>query len=71
MNKKEFITYHPSHPVQIFKEENTAFQVVLNQINHLLKSFEEDQDQIQKIDMVDELKQLIFRLGEFHNHYQS
>lgn len=63
------VNYHPSHPVQIFKEENTAFQDVLNQINHLLKSFEEDKDQIQKTDMADELKQLIFQLGEFHNHY--
>lgn len=62
-------TYHPVHPVQVFKEENTAFQVVLNQINHLLESFEEDQHQIQKIDKVDELKNQLFRLGEFHNHY--
>lgn len=70
MNKKEmFTTYHPGHPVQIFKEENTAFQVVLNQINHLLESFEKDQYQIQEIDKVDELKHHIFRLGEFHNHY--
>jgi len=62
-------TYHPSHPVQIFKEENTAFQVVLNQINYLLQSFEEDPHQTQEIDKLDELKQHLFRLGEFHNHY--
>ncbi|MEK5037084.1 DUF438 domain-containing protein [Sporosarcina sp. FSL K6-3457] len=61
--------YHPGHPIQIFKEENTAFQVVLNQINRLLESFEEDRSQIQKTDRLDELKQQLFRLGEFHNHY--
>ena len=62
-------TYHPSHPIQIFKKENTALQVVLNQIYNLLESLEEDQNQIQKIDLVDELKQHIFQLGEFHNRY--
>lgn len=66
-NKKElYTTFHPNHPVQIFKEENTAFQVVLNQIKHLLDLLTEDLQQIQKLN---ELKQLIFRLGEFHNHY--
>lgn len=66
---KTSITNHPGHPVQIFKEENTALQFVLNQINYLLESFEEDQDNIQKSDRLEELKQHIFRLGEFHNHY--
>ncbi|KXH78774.1 PAS domain-containing protein [Sporosarcina sp. HYO08] len=61
-NEKEI--YHPGHPVQIFKEENTAFQVVLNQIQYLLKLLEEGQ-----LDKINELKHHIFRLGEFHNHY--
>lgn len=70
MNKKElYPAFHPDHPVQIFKEENTAFQVVLNQIKHLLESIEEDSHQIQKLDHINELKNLIFCLGEFHNHY--
>src|SRR5690625_2386279 len=68
MNKMEKANnYQPSHPVQVFKEENTAFQDVLNQINHLLKSFE--QNQMQELAVADELKHNVFRLGEFHNHY--
>src|SRR5690625_827882 len=32
MNEEKISTaYHPGHPVQVFKEENTAFQFVLNQ----------------------------------------
>ncbi|QUW23113.1 DUF438 domain-containing protein [Sporosarcina sp. Marseille-Q4063] len=58
--------YHPSHPVQIFKEENAAFQVVMNQINQIMESLEEDQNQTHQND---KLKQFIFQLEEFHNHY--
>lgn len=46
--------FHPDHPVQIFKEENTAFQVVLNQIKHLLESLTEDSQQFQKLNDLDE-----------------
>ncbi|WP_203246739.1 DUF438 domain-containing protein [Sporosarcina beigongshangi] len=67
MNEKE--TSGIYHPVQIFKEEITAFQVVLNQINRLLESFEVDKHQIQKTDRTDELQHQLVRLGEFHNHY--
>ncbi len=58
-------TDHPSHPMQIFKKENTAFRDVLSQINHQLESFEKEKH----TDMVEDLKHNIFLLGEFHNHY--
>jgi len=35
-------THHPSHPVQIFKEENTTFQFHLHHINLLFKAFEKN-----------------------------
>ena len=70
INEIEISTdYQPGHPVQVFKEENTAFQFILNQINQLLKSLKENQNHTQKTDKIHELKQHIFRLGEFHNHY--
>ena len=56
---------HPSHPIQIFKKENTAFGDVLNQINHQLQSLENEKN----TDILDHLKDNIFRLGEFHHHY--
>lgn len=60
-------TFDIYHPVQIYKEENTACQIVLNQINRLLESMEENQPL--ETDRLDELRHLLFRLGEFHNHY--
>lgn len=62
-HKKEI--YPPSHPAQILKEENTAFQVILNQIRSRLALFEKER----QTDQLDELKHYIFQLGEFHNHY--
>lgn len=58
-------TFYKSHPVQTFKEENTAFQVVLHKINQLIESFEKEQHK----DILDDLTRHILRLGEFHNHY--
>ncbi|MDS9473183.1 DUF438 domain-containing protein [Sporosarcina pasteurii] len=63
LNEKDILP--ANHPVQIFKAENTAFQVVLNQIQQLLQLLEEDSDQA----IGDELTEHIFHLGEFHNHY--
>lgn len=62
-------TYDPGHPVQIFKEENTAFQAVMNQINALFELIDKNQNKFQKTARLDELKDAIFRLGEFRNHY--
>ncbi|WP_317940849.1 hemerythrin domain-containing protein [Sporosarcina thermotolerans] len=55
--------------MQIFKEENNAFQFALNHNNHLLTSFESDPTQLQNTELVDQVKNHLFRLGEFHNHY--
>lgn len=41
----------------------------MNKINHLLESLVEEQNQTQITEMIDKLKQHIFRLGEFHKHY--
>lgn len=60
---------HPGHPVYLFKKENNAFQSVLNEINHLLESLEKDSQHSQETEMIEALKQQIFRLGEFHKHY--
>src|SRR5690625_673521 len=56
---------HPSHPVQIFKKENTAMRKVLNQINDLVESFENAIIP----DAIEKLIHTISCLGEFHNHY--
>lgn len=58
-------TFHQSHPVQIFKKENTAFQVVFHKINQLLESLEKERHK----DILDDLTRHILKLGEFHNHY--
>lgn len=60
---------HPGHPVQILREENTAFQFVLNQINLLFELFEKNPQHFQETEKIAELKQQIIRLGEFHKHY--
>ncbi|HLS34878.1 MAG TPA: DUF438 domain-containing protein [Bacillota bacterium] len=62
-------THHPSHPVQMFKEENTAFQFLLHQINLLFEAFEKNPQHVQETEMIEELQQLIVQLGEFHKHY--
>lgn len=54
------------HPVQVLKEENTVFQSVLDQINLLFESFENNPQHYRE---VEKAKQHILRLGEFHNHY--
>lgn len=53
------------HPIQIFKEENTAFQYILNQIGLLLETLEKREHQAR----IEELKDLSFRIGAFHNHF--
>src|SRR5690606_35099003 len=41
MNGEEKLSsYHPGHPIRIFKDENAAFQDVLGEINDLLTSFD-------------------------------
>ena len=60
-------TSETGHPVQIFREENKAFQTLLKQINLLFDSADEKLWQDQEI--VEELKQCLLRLGEFHKHY--
>lgn len=59
---------HPGHPVQIFKDENTAFQSILNQINHFLDSLENEQQHIHE-DTSERLKEQMSLLGEFSKHY--
>src|SRR5699024_5355195 len=58
--------HRPGHPVQIFIDENKAFQPVLNQINHILKSLAENPKSIQ---IIDKLKEQMTLLGQFNNHY--
>ncbi|WP_339254496.1 PAS domain-containing protein [Sporosarcina sp. FSL W8-0480] len=70
MNGEEKLSsYHPGHPIRIFKDENAAFQDVLGEINDLLTSFDADSNKLQETELVDQIKNLLFRLGEFHNHY--
>ncbi|WP_438315461.1 PAS domain-containing protein [Sporosarcina sp. FA9] len=67
---KNATIYDPGHPVQVFKEENAAFQVVMSQIKDLFELIDKNQNRLQKTNqVVDELKHIIFRLGEFRNHY--
>lgn len=58
-------TVPPHHPTQVFKKENTAFKNLLNQVKHQLQSLENEKH----TDMLEDLKDNIFRLGEFHHHY--
>lgn len=62
-------TYQPGHPVQIFKSENRALISVLNQIDSLLESFENNQQYILEECMINRLKEHMARLGQFYNHY--
>lgn len=50
------------HPVHVFKRENRAFQVVLNQILSLLK-----RDGLPTL--IEELQEQVYYLGQFHKHY--
>src|SRR5690625_4603994 len=57
----------PGHPVQIFLEENKVFRKILDQINNLVKSFEEEQQFSEE--MLEQLKEQMALLGQFYNHY--
>ncbi|MBU5467842.1 DUF438 domain-containing protein [Virgibacillus sp. MSJ-26] len=57
----------PGHPVQIFLEENKVFRKILDQINNLVKSFEEDKQFSEE--MLEQLKEQMVLLGQFYNHY--
>lgn len=59
---------HPGHPVQIFKEENRTFSSMIVRMGRLMDVLEQEYP-TQHADEIDELKQLIFRLGELHKHY--
>lgn len=62
-------TIYAAHPVQIFKKENTVFQSILKRINQLLTMFKEGQSNIDEPEVIAQLQQEMFRLGEFHKHY--
>lgn len=59
-------TDHPSHPVQILKEENRVLQSVLDTTKLHIESFEKNPHHSNELEKA---KQQIYRLGEFHHHY--
>lgn len=61
--------YQPGHPVQTFKNENMALQSVLNQMSHLLNSFEKNQPYKQDENMLVRAREHMAQLGQFYNHY--
>src|SRR5690625_1441754 len=61
-------SHHPGHPVQIFKDENKAFQSVLSRINNLIELLEKNQQRFDK-GMLKRLMEQMSLLGEFYNHY--
>jgi len=56
------------HPVQIFLEENKVFRKILDQINNLVESLEEEQQSLQE-EVLKKLKEQMALLGQFYNHY--
>src|SRR5699024_401659 len=62
--------HQPGHPVQIFQAENQAFQAALSSIQDLFQTLEDNHKRwVRDERTVEELKELIFRLGQFVNHY--
>ncbi|WP_085992260.1 DUF438 domain-containing protein [Oceanobacillus senegalensis] len=55
---------HPSHPIQIFNEENRVFERLLTRINCLLKAIEKD-SQHPTDPLIDDMNQL----GQMYSHY--
>lgn len=60
---------HPSHPVQVFKNENMALQAVLIRINRILGSLEKDIHLLFEEGILGGLKNQVSLLGQFHKHY--
>src|SRR5699024_1865177 len=60
---------HPGHPIQIFKKENDSIHFIIDRMGALLRWLEKDTEHLQHTDVVKELKQLTFQLGEFHKHF--
>lgn len=60
---------HPGHPVQVFKNENMAFQASLIRINRILNSLEKDTSLLSEKGIMDGLKNQLILLGEFFIHY--
>src|SRR5699024_1506564 len=62
--------HQPGHPVQIFQAENQAFHAALYSIQDLFQTLEDNHKRwVRDERTVEELKELIFRLGQFVNHY--
>lgn len=62
-------TMKPGHPVQMFKNENMAFQTAMIRINRILKSVEKDPSLLKEEGMLDGLRNQLTLLGEFNIHY--
>lgn len=61
-------SHHPDHPIQILKEENKTFQVILKRINNYMTLLEKDQQHLQE-DTIEKLMEQMSLLGQFYNHY--
>src|SRR5699024_5253995 len=58
------------HAVEVFQADNQAFQAALSYIQDLFQTLEDNHKRwVRDERTVEELKELIFRLGQFVNHY--
>lgn len=60
---------HPGHPVQVFKDENRAFQPILNRLKNLFESLEKNPQCLEEEGMIKTLKEQMSLLGQFIKHY--
>lgn len=55
---------HPSHPIQVFKRENQAFSSILDRVNILVKTIDNDPGH-----PTDQLMNEMIHLGKIYSHY--